>query len=260
MSSDLSRSISRNPREGYGQLLAEAARRLRNASRVSVLTGAGISAESGVPTFRGEGGLWKRFRPEELANFDAFIKNPHLVQSWYSHRREILETLQPNAAHRALARLEELVEDCVIITQNIDNLHQLAGSKNVIELHGNIFGNYCIECRKRYDGPDLPQFTGDYIRCECGGLIRPDVVWFGEMLPRWECRKAEELCRRCQVLLSVGTSGVVYPAAGFPLIARENGAFVIEINPAVTEISSMMDIVIRQEAGTALPLIVEDVQ
>lgn len=246
------RAINKEIRE----LSKRVSEKLTDASSVAVLTGAGISAESGVPTFRGEDGLWKRFRPEELADFDAFIKNPRLVQSWYAHRREIVEDVEPNAGHYALKALEDRVSDFMLITQNIDNLHQTAGSERVVELHGNIFKNYCIDCGKRYDGKEM----GQVYRCECGGLIRPDVVWYGEFLPVEEHQKAERFCRRCSVLVSVGTSGVVHPAAALPFIAKENGAFLAEINPAPTDISFIMDVTLRQEAGTILPRIVENMK
>ncbi len=145
----------------------------------------------------------------------------------------------------------------MLITQNIDDLHQTAGSGNIVELHGNIFKNYCITCGMRYDERDLPEQVSEIWLCECGGFVRPDVVWFGELLPAEEFQKAEQFCRRCDILLSVGTSGVVHPAAGLPLTAREGGAFIVEVNPEPTEISSMADVVFRQNAGTILPLIVD---
>ena len=246
--------------ERMQELIIQVSDCLNSDSKIAVLTGSGISSESGIPTFRGKNGIWEQFRPEELANFNAFIKNPLLVQSWYKHRREIIEKVQPNVGHYALAELDDLVSDCWIITQNIDNLHQMSGSHHVVELHGNVFKNYCIECGKRYDGIDLPKSVNSMYQCECGGLIRPDVVWFGELLSETEQRKAEQYCQICQVLISIGTSGVVYPAAGLPFIARENGAFLVEINPEPTELSSLMDIIIRQESGIVLPLIVESIR
>ena len=226
-------------------------------SKIAVLTGSGISAESGIPTFRGKEGIWKKFRPEELANFETFIKNPFLVQNWYKQRREIINDVLPNASHYALVKLESLVSDCWIITQNIDNLHQTAGSQYVVELHGNIFRNYCIKCKKRYDGNNLLENKDNLCTCECGGFIRPDVVWFGEFLPEKELRRAEQYCQSCDVFLSIGTSGIVYPAAGLPALAKSRGAFLVEINPDPTEISYIMDEKIRQKSGEILPLIVE---
>jgi len=240
--------------------IKEVSHRLSHTSKVAVLTGSGISADSGIPTFRGKDGIWKKFQPEELANFNAFIHNPSLVQSWYNHRKEIIQKVKPNASHYALAELEKLVSDCWIITQNIDNLHQSAGSQQVVELHGNIFKNYCIKCNKRYDGTDSIKKRGEPYQCECGGLIRPDVVWFGELLPTEEYRKAEQVCQMSDLLMSIGTSGIVYPAAGLPLIAKKNGAFLIEINPNPTEISYIMDINFRQESEEVLPLIIQAIQ
>jgi len=226
---------------------------LRNADSVSVLTGAGISAESGVPTFRGEEGLWKRFRPEELANFQAFIRNPNLVWEWYSYRRKLIHEVKPNPGHRALVDLERRVSDFTLVTQNVDNLHSRAGSKNVLELHGNIERSYCIDCRK--DAPDaLLDATQGAPRCDaCGGLIRPDVVWFGEMLPVGIFAKAEAAARRCQVFLSIGTSSVVYPAASLPVTALEHGAYVVEINREETELSSRAHETLLGQSGVILP-------
>jgi NAD-dependent deacetylase len=147
--------------------------KLKSAKTVSVLSGAGVSAESGVPTFRDPGGIWEKFKPEQLANFEAFMSNPDFVWSWYQHRREIMRNVKPNAGHYALAEMENLFPDFNLITQNIDNLHRRAGSKKVTELHGNIERNYCINCRKEYNEIDLSQ--KNVLKCECGGLIRPDV-------------------------------------------------------------------------------------
>ena len=164
--------------------------RLRTAKKVTVLTGAGVSAESGVPTFRDPGGIWEKYRPEELANFDAFISDPDFVWSWYQHRREIMREVLPNPGHFALAEMEGLFEEFNLITQNIDNLHKRAGSRNVTELHGNIERNYCLKCRTFYN--DLDVSEKKVLKCEkCGGIIRPDVVWFGEMLPESALTYAE---------------------------------------------------------------------
>lgn len=226
---------------------------LRNADSICVLTGAGISAESGVPTFRGEEGLWKKFRPEELANFQAFIRNPELVWEWYSYRRKLIHEVKPNPGHHALVDLERRVSDFTLVTQNVDNLHSRAGSENVVELHGNIERSYCIECRK-----DAPEVTLDAARgvprCgACGGLIRPDVVWFGEMLPVGAFAKAEAAARRCQVFFSIGTSSVVYPAASLPFTALEHGAYVVEINREETDLSSRAHETLLGKSGEILP-------
>lgn len=229
--------------------------KLKEAKSVTVLTGAGISAESGVPTFRGQEGLWKKFKPEELARFDAFIRNPDLVWEWYNYRRRLIQEVKPNPGHYALVELEKIVPNFTLITQNVDNLHRRAGSKNIVELHGNIEKNYCIRCGKRYDDVDIV-LDMKTPKCECGGLIRPDVVWFGEMLPIEAWEKAEESASNCDVFFSIGTSGVVYPAASLPQIAKMNGAYTIEINIERTELSWFMDEVIIGKSGEILPEIV----
>jgi NAD-dependent deacetylase len=230
--------------------------RLAGADAVAVLTGAGISAESGIPTFRDPDGLWEKFDPQELANVEAFLDNPELVQGWYRHRRQLVEEAEPNAGHRALAELEAHVSELSVITQNVDDLHNRAGSGTVIELHGNITRNYCMDC----DRPAEPETVdaaiqdGRPARCpECDGLIRPDVVWFGEMLPPDAVDRADAATSRADVFLSVGTSAVVYPAAQFPLEARAGGAYVAEINPDTTGITDEVDESIRAPAGEALP-------
>lgn len=190
--------------------------KLKNRAATCVLTGAGISSESGVPTFRGAKGLWAKFRPEELANFDAFIKNPKLVWEWYQYRRNIISEVTPNAAHHALVDLEKRARCFTLVTQNVDNLHQRAGSRNVLELHGNIERSYCLDCKafaaKDHNGSKCPS---------CGGLLRPDVVWFGEMLPEGVFEKGAQAARQCELFLCIGTSAVVYPAASLPLLAKE---------------------------------------
>jgi NAD-dependent deacetylase len=232
--------------------------RLARARRVVVLTGAGISAESGVPTFRDPGGLWQKFKPEELANVEAFLRNPELVQGWYRHRRAIVRDVHPNAWHDALARLQEMVPEFTLVTQNVDNLHQRAGSRDVIELHGNIMRSYCIDCRKETS----LEGTSDKeaIRCEsCGGLIRPDVVWFGEMLPVENFERADRESRRADLFLSIGTSGLVYPAAGLPLAAAEAGAYVVEINIEPSAIARYLNDVVIGRSGEVLPRVLDAV-
>jgi NAD-dependent deacetylase len=230
---------------------------VRNARSVCVLTGAGISAESGVPTFRGADGLWSRFKPEELANFDAFISNPELVWEWYSYRKTVMQNVKPNRGHKALVELEALVTGFTLVTQNVDNLHQRAGSRRVLELHGNIERSYCIDC-KTFAQDVLPGKDKAAPRCEkCGGLLRPDVVWFGEVLPPDVFREAEVAAERCDLFLCVGTSGVVYPAAALPLRARQRGAFVVEINQEYTDLSDRMNETIIGKAGELLPELVE---
>lgn len=229
--------------------------RLRAADRVAVLTGAGISAESGVPTFRDPDGLWQKFRPEELANVEAFLDNPELVQGWYAHRRQVVEDVEPNAGHAALAELERWVVarggEFLLATQNVDGLHQRAGSERVVELHGSITRSHCIDC----SAPAAASASAEgALACEaCGGLVRPDVVWFGEMLPEEAIARSQEAAAMADVYLSVGTSAVVYPAAGLPLLARSAGAYVAEVNPTPSDIAGRVSEVVRGRAGAVLP-------
>lgn len=230
--------------------------KMRSARSLTVLTGAGISAESGVPTFRGEEGLWKKFKPEELATVDAFLRNPELVWEWYQHRRQILSRVQPNPGHLALRDLEEKFDQFTLITQNIDGLHQKAGSRRVVELHGNIRRNRCLECGRIYETLSPAQETS-VPRCECGGAIRPDVVWFGEALPPQALEEAFQVTSKCDVFLTVGTSAVVHPAASLPLLALQNGAYVAEINIEPTVITHQVNLFIRGKSGEILPRLVE---
>jgi NAD-dependent deacetylase len=228
-------------------------RLLETAHTVAILTGAGVSAESGVPTFRDPGGLWSQFRPEELANVEAFIRNPQLVWEWYQYRRRVIADVTPNAGHFALAEMETLVDDFTLTTQNVDNLHQRAGSADVVELHGNISRNFCLDCRR--DAGPLSIAEGEPVpRCAaCGGMLRPGVVWFGEMLPGEQLRRASDAAARCQLFLSIGTSGEVYPAAQLPGLAREHGAYVVEINPRPSSIANRMHECIEGPSGVVLP-------
>lgn len=216
--------------------------------KLAVLTGAGVSAESGVPTFRGPSGLWKNFKPEELATPSAFKRDPKLVWEWYDWRRSLIAKAQPNRAHYLIAELERLYPDFLLITQNVDGLHQRAGSKKLVELHGNIWRVKCLSCGALYYDyttplPEIPP------RCkECGGLLRPHVVWFGESLPEEALKRAYEFASSCDLMLVVGTSGVVYPAGELPYVAKSSGAKVVEINPEDTPISRIADIKIRKKA------------
>ncbi len=234
--------------------------RLRTCARVAVLTGAGISAESGVPTFRdAQDGLWARFNPQDLATADAFRRNPALVWDWYAYRRNLVSAARPNAGHRALAALEKRFPHFTLITQNIDSLHQEAGSCNVIELHGNIRRVRCFDCgapaETWQEDADRPP------RCEtCGGLLRPAVVWFGEALPRRALEKALQAARSAQVFFSIGTSGLVEPAASLPFVARSAGALVVEINLERTPLSDAADYAFHGKAGEILPALVEALQ
>jgi NAD-dependent deacetylase len=236
--------------------------RLAGADRVTVLTGAGISAESGISTFRDPDGLWEKFDPQELANVEAFLDNPELVQGWYRHRRQVVEEAEPNAGHRALADLEAHVPTVSVVTQNVDALHHRAGSGTVIELHGNITDNYCRDC-ERAVGPDIVDAAiqeGEPARCpDCDGLVRPDVVWFGEMLPSDAVARADAATEQADVFLSVGTSAVVYPAARLPVAAREQGAYVAEVNPDTTGVTDEVHESIRGPAGEILPALVDAV-
>ncbi len=237
---------------GFSQRLLE---RLNQAYNVVALTGAGVSAASGVPTFRGKDGLWNKFDPKELASVDAFMKNPELVWEWYTWRRQLIQKVKPNLAHYALVDLERFVPDFYLITQNVDNLHRLAGSRQVIELHGNILRNKCLECNRPYQG-DIPE-QGELPRCpHCGGLIRPDVVWFGELLPVEALEKAQQLAAEAEIFLAIGTSATVEPAASLPYLAKGNGALLVEVNPEETPLSSVADEVIREPADRALPRLV----
>jgi len=233
--------------------------RLLNADVVSVLTGAGVSAESGVPTFRDPGGIWEKFRPEQLANFEAFMSNPDFVWNWYQHRREIMRDVKPNPGHYALAEMESLFGEFNLITQNIDNLHFRAGSKRVTELHGNIERNFCIKCRAFYNEIDVNEKS--VLKCKkCGGMIRPDVVWFGEMLPVDALHFAENCAMNSDVFFSIGTSAEVYPAAMLPMIAKQSGAYVAEINIKPTVLTHDTDELLQGKSGEILSQLVEIVK
>jgi NAD-dependent deacetylase len=234
----------------------DSARALAGARCVAILTGAGISAESGVPTFRdAQTGLWARFDPLQLATPTAFANHPKLVWDWYAWRRELVGKVEPNPAHDALVDLERRVPDCLVITQNVDGLHRRAGSRRVIELHGDI-GR--VKCSREGTVVERWECVGDEVpRCAaCGALLRPDVVWFEEMLPPTALAAAEAVARRCDLMLVVGTSAEVYPAAALPSIARTSGALVIEINPNATALSARADYALRGPAGNVLPELV----
>jgi NAD-dependent deacetylase len=231
----------------------EAAAALKGAKHVAVLTGSGISAESGIPTFRdAQTGLWSKFKPEDLATPEGFRRNPKLVWEWYAWRRGLVARAQPNAGHLALVELEQRVPEFTLITQNVDGLHQRAGSRRVIELHGNITRTKCFE-------EDIAvtewKETGDAPpRCpRCGGRLRPDVVWFGEALPAEAIESGLIASRRCDVFLSIGTSSLVHPAASLPFAAAERSATVVEINTAVTPLTNRATFVLRGPAARILP-------
>jgi NAD-dependent deacetylase len=237
--------------------IAEAARRIAGAERVLVLTGAGVSAESGVPTFRGPEGLWRSFRPEELATPEAFARDPRLVWEWYAWRRERIAPLQPNAAHRAIAALEARVPTFLLATQNVDRLHQAAGSRRLVELHGSLWLVRCTACGaeaedRRVPLPELPP------RCGCGGLLRPGVVWFGESLPVAALEAAFAAGQAADVVLVVGTSSVVYPAAAIAPSARARGAFVVEVNPERTPLTPLADTALQGPAAEIVPRLLQE--
>jgi NAD-dependent deacetylase len=228
---------------------------LRRASSVFVLTGSGISAESGLPTFRGVGGLWRSHRVEELASPEGFARDPALVWTWYNQRKAAHRHAEPNAGHRAIARLENEISDFTLATQNVDSLHLRAGSRNVLELHGNLREARCTDCdsRRLLDATGLPLAEIDHV---CGGRFRPNVVWFGEPLPGAIWHEAEKAAARADVILVVGTSAVVYPAAA--LVTHYNRrAYVAEVNPEDTAISDRVDCVLRGTAADLLPRILD---
>jgi NAD-dependent deacetylase len=229
---------------------------LFNAQSLCVLTGAGVSAESGVPTFRGPDGLWRQYRAEDLATPEAFARDPMLVWEWYAWRREIMHRAQPNPAHYVLAEVEGQFASrpgakFTLVTQNTDGLHERAGSRNVVRLHGSVWELRCTECgAERWDeSVPLDPFPP---RCACDSLLRPGVVWFGEPLPEQAWSRAAEAAASADVFLVVGTSALVWPAASLPLQARQKGARLVEINPVPTPLSELADLVLTGKAGEIL--------
>jgi NAD-dependent deacetylase len=239
----------------HGIDLPDALRRRLATSRGAVaFTGAGISRESGLDTFRDAGGLWQKVRPEEMATPEAFARQPAVVWSWYAARYRGAAGVQPNPAHHALARWEALFPEFTLVTQNVDGLHQRAGSRELIELHGTLATARCHACGTERPmaaaveaSPDRPPV------CACGGLFRPAVVWFGEMLPAGAIERATRASATADLFVAVGTSGQVYPAAGLIEVAHRAGAVVIEINPEPTPLSALADLSLRAPAGDALP-------
>ncbi len=223
-----------------------------------MLTGAGASAESGIPTFRGKGGLWEGARPEELATPEAFQRDPEKVWRWYCWRRELISKAEPNEAHRLLAKMEEEF-DLWVITQNVDGLHQRAGSRKVVELHGNIWRLKCASCGRTWEDEQACKEIPP--RCSfCGGLARPDVVWFGEALPEEAVRKSFELAGWAEVFVVVGTSGLVQPAAQLPFIAKSFGAEVYVVNPQPTPHVRIADLFIQDKASSGLRRVYYELQ
>ena len=238
-------------------LIARAVNDLAPARQAVALTGAGISIDSGIPPFRGKGGLWERFDPMEIAHIDSFMRNPAMVwKVLVKDLKDIIDRARPNDGHKGLARLEQLGILKAVITQNIDGLHQMAGNTDVIEFHGTFAWQRCIQCEHRIetskvDAAELPP------RCPCGGVLRPDAVFFGEMIPPVALWRSQEMASQCDVMLVVGTSAVVQPAASMPIIARQSGAVVIEINPEPTPLTGVIsNYLIRGKAGDVMNRIV----
>ncbi|MFH1502362.1 MAG: NAD-dependent deacylase [Candidatus Eisenbacteria bacterium] len=244
------------PAAGISERLVE---RLSRARSMTVLTGAGVSHESGVPTFRGEDGLWGKYTAEELATWQAFEANPELVWRWYDYRRQVIADVEPNPAHHAVARLEPAYDNFVLVTQNVDGLHSRAGSTSPVELHGNIWRARCTRERTTMDLPENP-LREVPPRCpRCNSLLRPDVVWFGEPLPSEAYERADGAACSCEAMLVVGTSAMVRPAASLPLVAKHNGALVVEVNVGLTPISALIDATLFGKAGEVLPELVDRV-
>ncbi len=249
--------------DARGELDADLARaiseQIRGARHFTVVTGAGISAESGIPTFRdAQTGLWERYRPEELASPEAFARDPARVWQWYEMRRALVERARPNAGHYAIAALAEQVPYLTLVTQNVDGLHQQAGSRDVIEYHGNIRRTRCSGA----GGHLVADWARDDDTCpprcpECGAALRPDVVWFGERIPRQALIDSTAAAIRAEVLISVGTSAQVYPAALLASVARDHEACVIEVNLERTQLSDSADYVLLGESGKLLPALVK---
>lgn len=237
--------------------IERAAAALRNATCAIAVTGAGISSESGIPTFRGEGGIWAKYPPEEFASIDAYVRNPNKVWSFWRELADLVHGCRPNAGHIALAELERMGILRAVVTQNVDNLHQAAGSGRVIEYHGNARRLVCLECHKRrdMDAQNMGEFAP---RCPiCMGLMKPEVVMFGEDIPRQARFEAHALVERCDVMLIVGTSAQVYPAAQLPFDAKARGAFIIEANIERTEFTDgVTDAYLQGPAGETLPRLV----
>jgi NAD-dependent deacetylase len=228
--------------------------KIASAQCLAILTGAGISADSGVPTFRGADGLWRNFRAEDLATPEAFQRDPRLVWEWYNWRRELIATKTPNAAHTAVVEFERRCSQFWLITQNVDGLHRTAGSAKLSEIHGNIWKVRCTACGVIEDNRDVPISILPSCR-HCRGLLRPHIVWFGEALFAADLARCGDALQSCDVLLVVGTSGVVYPAAGFASVAKQAGAFVAEINPDPTPQSEVVDVSLKGRAKEIVPLL-----
>jgi NAD-dependent deacetylase len=230
--------------------------KISTARSVTVLTGAGISADSGVPTFRGTDGLWRTFRAEDLATPEAFARDPRLVWEWYNWRRELIATKRPNAAHDVVAQMERRFERFWLITQNVDGLHRDAGSRNLSEIHGNIWIVRCTGCGRVAENRDVPIAILPLCR-SCGELLRPHIVWFGESLAEEDLQKSDAALQASDLCFIIGTSGLVYPAAGFASIAKQSGAFVVEINLDPTPHTGLVDAALQGRAKDIVPLLLQ---
>ncbi len=241
---------------GTGSTLGLIQAKLASAQSITVLTGAGISADSGVPTFRGTDGLWRNFRAEDLATPEAFARDPRLVWEWYNWRRELIATKRPNPAHAAVAAMEHRFNRFWLITQNVDGLHRDSGSRMLSEIHGNIWMVRCTTCHRVTENREVP--IPILPTCQaCQGLLRPHIVWFGESLAEEDLQQSYRALQSCEVCLIIGTSGVVYPAAGFASIAKAAGAFVAEINLDPTPRSGLVDATIQGRAKDVVPLLLD---
>lgn len=242
-------------------LIKRAAEDIAAADCICALTGAGISVESGIPHFRGKGGIWEKIDPMKYAHIDAFLSDP--VEVWnvlIKDMKEIIDVALPNAGHMGLARLEQWGKLKTVITQNVDGLHQKAGNKDVVEFHGTFAWHSCMDCRKRIDTRHIDLVVIPP-RCDCGGIYRPDVIFFGEMIPRHALFQSQKAATECDIMLVIGTSAVVHPAASMPIVAKENGAKIIEINPEETPLTpTISDYHIMGPAGEVMGKIVEELE
>lgn len=242
-------------------LIKQAAKDIFNARSVAVLTGAGISVESGIPPFRGKGGMWEKIDPMEFAHIDSFLKDPAKVWNiLIKEMKKVIDQAKPNDAHKGLAKLEKMGIAMTIITQNVDGLHQMAGSTDVIEFHGNFAWQRCMKCEKKCETGkiDISQIPP---RCECGGIYRPDCVFFGEMIPPEYLIRSRKVAEQCDLMLVIGTSAVVEPAAYMPVIAKKNRAKIIEINPEKTPLTAYTsDYIIMGKAGEIMNSIIAEIE
>ncbi|GIZ50896.1 SIR2 family NAD-dependent protein deacylase [Noviherbaspirillum aridicola] len=232
--------------------------KLRNSRHLAVFTGAGVSAESGIPTFRDAlAGLWAKYRPEDLATPEAFLRDPAMVWQWYASRRAAIAAIHPNPGHHAIARLGQLLRRLTVITQNVDGLHQAAGSGRVLELHGNIHRNTCFACGREATPEEAAQDATPPLCQGCGGMLRPGVVWFGEALPAEAWRQSVEAVEDADLFFCVGTSSLVEPAASLPRLARSLGCAVVQINPDATAHDAVADFILRGKSGEVLPRLLD---